>query len=232
VLMERARAMLIELGLPDEMWAETVVTANYIRHRTPVSAHGKTPWEVFFEKKPDVSHMRVFWGRAFMHVPGALRHKLERVSEKGWFIGYEADAKAYRILRERDNRVIVSRDVIVDERAKGSEPRSEFEVSAIEAPGEKPGLNREPVRATSNPWGETLNGKRDEKKDGAVEGETVPHSREKAAQGVVPGKHGGGGKRDGAANLRGSVGRTRRRALEKGDGQGVCVAVGERNVGA
>jgi hypothetical protein len=31
-------------------------------------------------------------------------------------LGYEPDAKAYRIVRERDNRVIVSRDVIVDER--------------------------------------------------------------------------------------------------------------------
>jgi hypothetical protein len=172
VLMERARAMLIESGLPDEMWAEAVVTANYIRNRTPVSAHGKTPWEAFYGKKPDVSHMRVFGARAFMHVPGALRHKLEPVSEKGWFIGYKADAKAYRILRERDNRVIVSRDVIVDERARGNEPRSEFEVSPVEAPGEKPGLNGEPVRATQNPREESPNGKKDKKKDGEVEEDT------------------------------------------------------------
>jgi hypothetical protein len=64
VLMERARAMLIESGLPDEMWAEAVVTANYIKNCTPVSAHGKTPWEAFYGKKPDVSHMRVFGARA------------------------------------------------------------------------------------------------------------------------------------------------------------------------
>jgi transposase InsO family protein len=83
VLMKRARAMLIELGLPDEMWAKAVVMANYIRNRTPVSAHGKTPWEAFYEKKPDVSHMRIFGARAFMHMPGALRHILEPVSVKG-----------------------------------------------------------------------------------------------------------------------------------------------------
>jgi hypothetical protein len=68
--------------------------------------------------------------------------------------------------------VIVSRDVILDERAKGSEPRSEFEVSPVEAPGEKPGLNGEPVRATQNPREETPNGKKDEKKDGKVEEDT------------------------------------------------------------
>jgi hypothetical protein len=80
-----------------------------------------------------------------MHMPEALRHKLRLVSEKGRFIVYEAAAKAYRILRERDNRVTVLRDMIVDERAKGSDPRSESEVSPLEAPWGKSGLNREPV---------------------------------------------------------------------------------------
>jgi hypothetical protein len=220
VLMERTRAMFSESGLPDEMWAEAVVTANYIRNRTPVSAHGKTLWKAFYGKKPDVSHMRVFGARAFMHVPGALRHKLKPVSEKGWFIGYEADAKACRILRERNNRVIVSRGVIVDKRAKENEPRSEFEISPVEAPREKPGLNGKPVRATQHPREESPNGKKDEKKRWRSRGghrrdqgdwgnrgewgwcgETVPHSREKAARGVVPGKHGGGRERDGAVNL-------------------------------
>jgi transposase InsO family protein len=40
VLMKRARAMLILLGLPDKMWAEAMVTANYIRtaHRRVLMA--------------------------------------------------------------------------------------------------------------------------------------------------------------------------------------------------
>jgi hypothetical protein len=81
VLKEWARAMLIESGLPDEMWAEAVVTANYISNRTLVSAHGKTPLEAFYGKKPDVSHMRVFGARALMHVPA---HTLEPMSAEGW----------------------------------------------------------------------------------------------------------------------------------------------------
>jgi hypothetical protein len=157
VLMERARAMLIESRLPDKMWAEAVVLANYIRNRTPVSAHGKTPWEGFYGEKPDVSHMRVFGARAFTHVPGALRHNLEPVSEKGWFIGYETDARAYRILRERDNRMIISWDVIVDERV-GSKPESEFGMDPVEAPGEEPengnrfGPSKPPRRRPTRKW--------------------------------------------------------------------------------
>ena len=61
--------MLNNPGLPKEMWAEAVVTANYTRNRTPVSAHGMTAWEAFFGKKPKVGHMRVFGARAVAHVP-------------------------------------------------------------------------------------------------------------------------------------------------------------------
>ena len=34
-LMERARAMINDAGLPKELWAEAVNTANYIRSRSP-----------------------------------------------------------------------------------------------------------------------------------------------------------------------------------------------------
>jgi hypothetical protein len=133
VLMEKARAMLVESGLPDEMWAEAVVTANYTRNRTPVTLHGETPWEAFHGKKPNVSHLREFGAPVYMHVPKELRDKLEPVSEKGRFLGYEPDAKAYRILRERDNRVIVSRDVIVDERlAVAEKPGVEIDMGMEE----------------------------------------------------------------------------------------------------
>jgi hypothetical protein len=87
VLMEEARAMLVESETPNDMWAEAVVTANYTRNRTSVSAHGKTPWEAFHGKKPNVSHLRVFGAPVYMHVPKELRDKLEPVSEKGRFWG-------------------------------------------------------------------------------------------------------------------------------------------------
>jgi hypothetical protein len=107
VLMEGHGRCSLSWGCRTRCGRKVVVTANYIRKRTTVSTCGKTPWEAFYGKKPEVSHMRVFGARAFMHVPGKLRHKLEPVSEKGWFIGFEANAKAYKLLREQDNRMIV-----------------------------------------------------------------------------------------------------------------------------
>ncbi len=133
-LEERTRAMLEDSGLPPNLWAEAVLTANYTRNRTPVTAHGKTPWEAFWGEKPDVGHMRVFRARAYVHVPKGLRKKLEAVSERGTFVGYEPDAKAYRVLRERDGRVLASRDVLFDETVRPVKAtRSEFDLNGTEA---------------------------------------------------------------------------------------------------
>jgi transposase InsO family protein len=59
-LMERVRAMLQDASLPDELWAEAAVTACYLRNRSPVAGRDRTPWELFFKAKPDVSNLRTF----------------------------------------------------------------------------------------------------------------------------------------------------------------------------
>jgi transposase InsO family protein len=115
-LLERARAQLADADLGPKLWAEVMLTANYTKNRTPASAHDKTPTEAFFGTKPDVSHMRVFGAQAYVHVPKEKRHKLAPVSEQGVFVGYPGGVKGYKVLRKRDGKVILARDVIFDER--------------------------------------------------------------------------------------------------------------------
>src|SRR3569833_2084574 len=59
--------------------------------------------------------MRVVGARAYRHVPKQRRRKLDPVSERCVFVGYEPDSKAYRVLRESDGKIMISRDVIFDE---------------------------------------------------------------------------------------------------------------------
>jgi hypothetical protein len=115
-LQEKGRAMLEDSGLGEELWAEAMVTTNYTRNRLPSKVHGKTPWKKFFGEKPDMSHMRVFRARTYMHIPKENKKKMQSVSERGVFVGYEPNCKAYRVLRERDGRILVSRDIIVNEK--------------------------------------------------------------------------------------------------------------------
>ena len=59
-IMEVAHAMLCDQGLPKFLWGEASNTTIYIENRCPHFAlDSKTPEEVFFSKKPDVSHFRV-----------------------------------------------------------------------------------------------------------------------------------------------------------------------------
>jgi hypothetical protein len=142
VLLERTRAVLAESGLPQTLWAEALVTVNYARNRTPVSAHEKTPWEMFTGQTPTVSHMRVFGSTAYIHVPKEKRNKLDPVSTKGVFLGYEPQTKGYRVLRERDGVIVVTRDVVFDERPKTGKLENEFGVTGE---GAKVGETRGPV---------------------------------------------------------------------------------------
>ena len=70
-LMESARSMLAHAGLPDSYWAEAVATAAYLRNRMPTTAlHQKvTPYELWYGRKPNLSHLRVFGCMAYAHIP-------------------------------------------------------------------------------------------------------------------------------------------------------------------
>jgi hypothetical protein len=121
-LMERARAMLIDAGLPDNLWAEAVTTANYIRNRSPAAGVTTTPYEAFYDRKPDVSAFRVFGAAAYAQVPSKFRNKLEPTSVKGIMVGYELHSKAYRVFREDTQKVIISREVVFDENHESKPP--------------------------------------------------------------------------------------------------------------
>ena len=67
-LLESARAMMYHAGLSKTFWAEAVNTAAYTRNRVTTTSTGQTPYERWYGKIPDVSHMRVFGCTAYAHI--------------------------------------------------------------------------------------------------------------------------------------------------------------------
>jgi hypothetical protein len=108
--ISRIRKRLWALSHSVELWAEAVVTANYIRNRSPFAKESKTPWELFVGSKPDVSCMRVFGAKAYVSTPKQLRSKLDPVSQPGTFVGYSKTSRAYRVLLDGSSKVVESRD--------------------------------------------------------------------------------------------------------------------------
>ena len=62
--------MMNEKHLPKSYWAEAANTIAYLmNHFTSSGVHEVTPYETFYGKKPDPSHVRIFGSIAYVHIP-------------------------------------------------------------------------------------------------------------------------------------------------------------------
>ena len=80
-LMESARAMMTHAGLSNAYWAEAIATAAYLRNRTTMSALKSevTPYEKWYERKPEVSYLKVFGCVSYAHIPDSK----DKVGQEG-----------------------------------------------------------------------------------------------------------------------------------------------------
>jgi len=111
-LLEIARALRFEAGLPIRFWGECIMTATYIINRLPSRAlDNKTPFEVLFKRVPDYDHMRVLGCLAYYRNTNTKGDKFEPRGRPGVFMGYPSGTKGYKIYDLEQRKMIVSRDV-------------------------------------------------------------------------------------------------------------------------
>ena len=105
--MERVRAMLMDgpNHLPKHMWAELIITAAYIKNRSPASGLPKTPYELWHNKKPDLSNLHIIGCTAYAHTLKQGRKKLTPHSKRYLLVGYEGHS-IYRLWDPIANTVI------------------------------------------------------------------------------------------------------------------------------
>lgn len=88
----------------------------YLLNRLPTKAlEDKTPYEGWNGVKPAVDHLRIFGSICYYHIAEPKRSKLDNKAQKGVLVGYGITTKGYRILCLQTEKVILSRDVKVDE---------------------------------------------------------------------------------------------------------------------
>lgn len=116
-LVERARCMLFYANLEKRLWAEALATAAYIINRSPTKPlEGKTPYELWKGKKPNLSHLKIFGSVAMVHVPKQKRQKWDKKSEHMILVGYCESSKGYRLMNPKTHKIVKSRDVAVIEK--------------------------------------------------------------------------------------------------------------------
>ena len=125
-VMESARSMLYARGLPLKLWAEAVNHANYLQNRILHTNQSATPFEQWTGTKPNLSDLRIFGSKVYVHVPDERRKKLDPKCIEGIFIGFCTNSKAIRVWEPSSGKILISRDVKFDESSVSENPRSDY----------------------------------------------------------------------------------------------------------
>ncbi|GKC93991.1 retrovirus-related pol polyprotein from transposon TNT 1-94, partial [Tanacetum coccineum] len=89
--------MLNSAKLPKQFWGEAVNMACYTQNRSIIrKRHGKTAYDVFRGRSPDISYFHVFG--CPVHIHNHIDHlgKFDEKVNDGFFLGYSPVAKAFR----------------------------------------------------------------------------------------------------------------------------------------
>jgi hypothetical protein len=107
--------MLDEHRTPRCFWADAISTTCYISKRIFLqSIVYLTPFELRFDRKPSISHLRPFGCKCFVLKHGNL-DKFESPSFDGILLGYTPHGRSYRVYNLETNTVVESCDVTFNE---------------------------------------------------------------------------------------------------------------------
>lgn len=129
-LTEMATCMLLDSGLEKRFWGEATLTATYLQNRLPSRSIQKTPYELWWGRKPALGHLKVFGSEAFVHIPETKRGKMNGKARKLTFVGYSMEHKGYRFVDPATDQITVSRDARFLELGNGT--------SSVEFPASVP----------------------------------------------------------------------------------------------
>ena len=66
-IMDMARCLLTDAQVHKRYWPEIIYAAAYLKNRTSTNTiERKTPFEIFFKRKPNVAHLRLYGSRVFL----------------------------------------------------------------------------------------------------------------------------------------------------------------------
>ncbi|GJX65554.1 integrase, catalytic region, zinc finger, CCHC-type containing protein [Tanacetum coccineum] len=96
--------------------AEAVATACYTQNRSIIRRrHGKTPYELLHDRKPDLSYLHIFGALCYPKNNSETMGKLQAKAGISIFIGYAPKKKAYRIYNQSTRKIIETIHVDFDE---------------------------------------------------------------------------------------------------------------------
>ncbi|RKK56334.1 hypothetical protein BFJ69_g17657, partial [Fusarium oxysporum] len=107
-------------NLPQKLWPYIVAHATRLLNRIPVQRkQWQTPFEMVHGRKPNLSNLKIIGSLAYVLIKNKkarpAKAKLQENALMGWLVGLDA-TNIYKVWVPHLDRVIVSRDVQVDEK--------------------------------------------------------------------------------------------------------------------
>ncbi|RVW52240.1 Retrovirus-related Pol polyprotein from transposon TNT 1-94 [Vitis vinifera] len=115
-LKEMMNAMLISSSLPQNMWGEAILTANYLLNKVPKKKAEKTPYELWKGRKSSYTYLRMWGCLAKVAVPPPKKVKIGPKTIDCIFIGYAHNSNAYRFLVYESNIPDIHKNTIMESR--------------------------------------------------------------------------------------------------------------------
>jgi hypothetical protein len=125
-LLEKTRCMLRSAGLEEKFWGEAILTANFLKNRSPSRIIGnQVPDEIWRERKPTVKYFHIFGSKAYVLNPKERRRgKLAERAKCMIFMGYASNRRGFRFWNPEERKIVFSKDVkfIDEQRIETSKP--------------------------------------------------------------------------------------------------------------
>ena len=109
-------AMIISSGLPQNLWGEAILSANYILNKIPHKKYYKTPYELWKGRKPSYKYLKVWGCLAKVAILELKRVKIGPKTVDFIFIGYANNNSAYRFLVHKSKNTEIHVNTIIESR--------------------------------------------------------------------------------------------------------------------
>lgn len=109
-IMNIARALMLQSGLPKYLWSYAISHAVYLLNRTPSKVlNDCSPFQLLFDKLPDLSNLRVFGSLCYVSTLLAHISKFNNRARKCAFLGFKPGVKGFVAYDIAAKEVITSR---------------------------------------------------------------------------------------------------------------------------
>ena len=109
-------ALLLSSGLPQNLWGEAIISANYILNRIPHKKTNKSPYELWKGRRPSYKYLNLWGCLAKVAVPIPKKVKIGPKTIDIVFIGYAHNSSAYCFLIHKSEINDMHADTIIESR--------------------------------------------------------------------------------------------------------------------